>query len=147
MDIIENIYLGFFPLLVVALILGGFSTDSSFQPIKAVVTLSDTFKKLETINKMKFTDSQVYGSFAGIFTPRTADGFDDSFAEARPYTKMFRDKSTELKELFVGAEPVVKPEYADAVSAGFYSLKRVTVEVDTEKEQGEADFFLGVISV
>ena len=129
MNIIKKIYLGFFSLLVLILIFGVFSIYSASQSIKNTGDLSSAGEKREVANEMKFAVVQVQGWLTDISATRGAEGFDDGYAEAETYSKMFEEKSTGLKNLLAGTEWISKLEAMDATFADFYSFGKKMAQV------------------
>ncbi len=138
MNVIQKIYAGFAALLVLIIIFGFFTLNSSSRGSKSAEMLHHASGQRQVANAMKFNVVQVQGWLTDISATRGAEGYDDGFDEAANYARLFQQDSDKLKNLLAGTEWVEKLNKIDQTFAGFYDFgkKMSQVYIDIGPEEG-----------
>ncbi|MEE8483679.1 MAG: methyl-accepting chemotaxis protein [Nitrospinota bacterium] len=129
MNVIQKIYAGFAALLVLIIIFGLFTLNSSSRGSESAEALHEASEQRQVANSIKFNVVQVQGWLTDISATRGAEGYDDGFDEAATYAKLFQQESDKLKNLLAGTEWIDKLKKIDQTFAGFYDFGKKMSQV------------------
>ncbi len=142
MNVVQKIYAGFTALLVLIIIFGFFTLNSSSRGSESAETLHEASEQRQVANAMKFNVVQVQQWLTDISATRGAEGYDDGYDEAANHAKLFQQDSSKLKNLLAGTEWVDKLNRIDQTFAGFYDFGKKMAKVYIDKGPDEGNIMM-----
>ena len=138
MNVVKQIYTGFLTLIVLLLILGGYSVYAGSQSMSTADELLLVSERRQVANDMNLDVVQVQQWITDISATRGMEGFDDGFGEAENFAKLFVQESDKLKKLFAGTEWSGKVTKLQTDFEGFYDMgkKMGQVYIESGPEEG-----------
>ena len=139
MDVIRKIYLGFALILLLSVIYGVYNLSTAYSISTDMGHLTLANKRQQLAKSVNMDVVQVQQWLTDISATRGEEGFDDGYAEAEGYAKLFRQHSGELKSLFAGTQWAAKIGDMQKAFEDFYDFGKKMAQVYIEEGPGEGN--------
>jgi CHASE3 domain sensor protein len=140
MNIVKKVYFGFFFILALMVVIGGYSIYSAGSNMEEAERMSAASERRQIANDIAMAVVQVQQWLTDISATRAAKGYDDGFKEAEKYAAIFTERAAKLKGLYAGTELAAHIGKMEADFKGFYEMGRKMAQtyIDGGPEAGNA---------
>ncbi len=140
MNVVKKVYFGFFFILALIVVIGGYSIYSSGNNMEEAERMNSASERRQIANDIAMSVVQVQQWLTDISATRGAEGYDDGFKEAEKHAAVFTKSAAKLKGLYAGTGLAAHIGKMEDDFKGFYEMGRKMAQtyIDGGPETGNA---------